>query len=83
MPQLSTEVQRLEELKIQNMQNVVESLREEMAQYWTMCFYSPEQREAFTPYYSGKLPGLKEDFFKLFCNDLVFIMPVALKWSIK
>ncbi|XP_031419902.1 protein regulator of cytokinesis 1-like isoform X1 [Clupea harengus] len=49
---LSTEVQRLEELKIQNMQNVVESLREEMAQYWTMCFYSPEQREAFTPYYS-------------------------------
>ncbi|KAL2093334.1 hypothetical protein ACEWY4_010646 [Coilia grayii] len=49
---LSTEVQRLEELKIQNIQNFIQSIREEIVQYWNMCFYSHQQRQAFTPYFS-------------------------------
>ncbi|XP_076120679.1 protein regulator of cytokinesis 1a isoform X1 [Alosa pseudoharengus] len=61
---LVTEVQRLEELKIQNLQNFVQSIREEIDQYWNICFYSQDQRQAFTPYYSEdfteELLGLHE-----------------------
>ncbi|XP_063053098.1 protein regulator of cytokinesis 1a isoform X2 [Engraulis encrasicolus] len=49
---LLTEVQRLEELKIQNIQNFIQSIREEIVQYWNMCFYSHQQRQAFGPYFS-------------------------------
>ncbi|XP_056662271.1 protein regulator of cytokinesis 1 isoform X7 [Monodelphis domestica] len=48
---LQEEVDRLEELKIQNMKKVVEAIRTELALYWEKCFYSQEQRKAFTPYY--------------------------------
>ncbi|XP_012588181.1 PREDICTED: protein regulator of cytokinesis 1 isoform X4 [Condylura cristata] len=48
---LRLEVDRLEELKMQNMKKVIEAIRVELAQYWDRCFYSQEQRQAFTPYY--------------------------------
>ncbi|KAG5198042.1 hypothetical protein JEQ12_007732 [Ovis aries] len=49
---LQLEVDRLEELKMQNMKKVIEAIRVEVAQYWDKCFYSQEQRQAFAAYYS-------------------------------
>lgn len=51
--QLQLEVDRLEELKLQNMKSVVQAIRAELAEFWDKCFYSQEQREAFSPYYDG------------------------------
>ncbi|XP_075774153.1 protein regulator of cytokinesis 1 isoform X2 [Pelodiscus sinensis] len=48
---LQLEVERLEELKLQNMKRVMAAIRAELAAYWDMCFYGPEQRRAFAPYY--------------------------------
>ncbi|XP_007479373.2 protein regulator of cytokinesis 1-like [Monodelphis domestica] len=48
---LQSEVDRLEELKIQNMKKVIEAIRVELVLYWEKCFYSQEQKEAFTYYY--------------------------------
>ncbi|XP_036909472.1 protein regulator of cytokinesis 1 isoform X2 [Sturnira hondurensis] len=47
---LQSEVDRLEELKKQNMKTVIEAIRVELAKYWDQCFYSQEQRRAFTVY---------------------------------
>lgn len=44
---------RLEELKLQNMKSVVQAMRAELAEYWDKCFYSHEQRKGFSPYYDG------------------------------
>ncbi|XP_025068272.1 protein regulator of cytokinesis 1 [Alligator sinensis] len=49
--ELQLEVDRLEELKLQNMKVVIEAIRVELAAYWDKCFYSPGQREGFAPYY--------------------------------
>ncbi|NP_001369316.1 protein regulator of cytokinesis 1 isoform 7 [Mus musculus] len=49
---LKLEVDRLEELKMQNIKQVIEKIRVELAQFWDQCFYSQEQRQAFAPYYS-------------------------------
>lgn len=51
--QLQLEVDRLEELKMQNMKKMIEATRVELARYWEQCFYSQEQRRAFAPYYAG------------------------------
>ncbi|XP_048041068.1 protein regulator of cytokinesis 1b isoform X3 [Megalobrama amblycephala] len=51
MEALQAEVNRLEELKIKNMQNVTEAIRKEIAVFWDKCFYSADQRQAFVPYY--------------------------------
>ncbi|XP_048811668.1 protein regulator of cytokinesis 1 isoform X3 [Lagopus muta] len=48
---LKLEVDRLEELKLQNMKSVVQAIRVELAKYWDKCFYSQEQRDAFSPYH--------------------------------
>ncbi|XP_032050653.1 protein regulator of cytokinesis 1 isoform X2 [Aythya fuligula] len=48
---LQLEVDRLEELKLQNMKSVIQAIRVELAEYWDKCFYSQEQREGFSPYY--------------------------------
>ncbi|XP_059679582.1 protein regulator of cytokinesis 1 isoform X1 [Gavia stellata] len=48
---LQLEVDRLEELKLQNMKSVIQAIRTELADYWDKCFYSQEQREGFSPYY--------------------------------
>ncbi|XP_021262368.1 protein regulator of cytokinesis 1 isoform X4 [Numida meleagris] len=48
---LQLEVDRLEELKLQNMKSVVQAIRAELTEYWDKCFYSQEQRDAFSPYY--------------------------------
>ncbi|KAK2107507.1 carboxypeptidase C prc1, partial [Saguinus oedipus] len=49
---LQLEVDRLEELKMQNLKKVIEAIRVELAQYWDQCFYSQEQREAFAPFHA-------------------------------
>uniref|UniRef100_A0A3P9CFH7 Protein regulator of cytokinesis 1b n=1 Tax=Maylandia zebra TaxID=106582 RepID=A0A3P9CFH7_9CICH len=49
---LQTEVQRLEELKLQNIRNVIDAIRSEIAVFWEKCFLSTDQRQAFTPYFS-------------------------------
>ncbi|CAB1331844.1 unnamed protein product, partial [Coregonus sp. 'balchen'] len=49
--QLQAECRRLEQLKIKNMRNVIEAIRAEVALFWEKCYYSPEQRQAFTSYY--------------------------------
>ncbi|KAI2662434.1 Protein regulator of cytokinesis 1 [Labeo rohita] len=51
MQALQAEVKRLEELKIKNIQNVTEAIRNEIAVFWDKCFYSADQRQAFVPYY--------------------------------
>ncbi|XP_069840326.1 protein regulator of cytokinesis 1 isoform X2 [Dendropsophus ebraccatus] len=57
---LQEEVDRLQELKLQNIKNVIEVIRTELSAYWDKCFYSNEQREAFAPFYD-------EDY----CEDLL------------
>ncbi|KAB0380728.1 hypothetical protein FD755_008512 [Muntiacus reevesi] len=49
---LQLEVDRLEELKMQNMKKVIEAIRVEVAQHWDKCFYSQGQRRAFAACYS-------------------------------
>uniref|UniRef100_A0A669CSB2 Protein regulator of cytokinesis 1b n=1 Tax=Oreochromis niloticus TaxID=8128 RepID=A0A669CSB2_ORENI len=49
---LQTEVQRLEELKLQNIRNVIDAIRSEIAVFWEKCFLSTDQQQAFTPYFS-------------------------------
>ncbi|KAK2914097.1 hypothetical protein Q8A67_002496 [Cirrhinus molitorella] len=51
MQALQAEVKRLEELKLKNIQNVTEAIRNEIAVFWDKCFYSTDQRQAFVPYY--------------------------------
>ncbi|XP_026123772.1 protein regulator of cytokinesis 1-like isoform X1 [Carassius auratus] len=51
MEALQAEVERLEELKLKNIQNVTEAIRNEIAVFWDKCFYSTDQRQAFVPYY--------------------------------
>ncbi|XP_039629294.1 protein regulator of cytokinesis 1b isoform X1 [Polypterus senegalus] len=48
---LKDELERLEDLKMQNIQNVIKTIREEIALYWEKCFISSAQRKAFTAYY--------------------------------
>ncbi|XP_007235103.2 protein regulator of cytokinesis 1a isoform X1 [Astyanax mexicanus] len=52
MEALHAELERLKELKMKNMQSVIETIRAEIALLWEKCFYSLEQRQAFVPYYS-------------------------------
>lgn len=51
--QLRVEVERLEELKMNSIQTVIESLRAEIEILWEKCFYSLDQRQAFTARHSG------------------------------
>uniref|UniRef100_A0A8C2B5B0 Protein regulator of cytokinesis 1b n=1 Tax=Cyprinus carpio TaxID=7962 RepID=A0A8C2B5B0_CYPCA len=51
MQALQAEVGRLEELKLKNIQNVTEAIRNEIAVFWDKCFYSSDQRQAFVPFY--------------------------------
>ncbi|XP_043100949.1 protein regulator of cytokinesis 1b isoform X6 [Puntigrus tetrazona] len=53
MEALEAEVKRLEELKLKNIENVTEAIRNEIAVFWDKCFYSTDQREAFVPYYNN------------------------------
>ncbi|KAM9311904.1 protein regulator of cytokinesis 1 [Gastrophryne carolinensis] len=48
---LQNELDRLHELKLQNIKNVIEVIREELKSFWDKCFYSNEQRLAFAPFY--------------------------------
>lgn len=46
-------MQRLDELKLLNIRTVIDATRSEMAVFWEKCFFSGEQRQAFSPYFSG------------------------------
>ncbi|KAG8593572.1 hypothetical protein GDO81_000882 [Engystomops pustulosus] len=46
-----SELARLDELKMANLKQVILKIREELKDYWDKCFYSPEQRKEFGPYY--------------------------------
>ncbi|XP_069481305.1 protein regulator of cytokinesis 1-like [Ambystoma mexicanum] len=48
---LQAEVQRLEELKRQNLDQVIEGFRMELVSYWDKCFYTAEQRQAFSHFH--------------------------------
>ncbi|KAM8973666.1 protein regulator of cytokinesis 1 isoform 2-T2 [Pelodytes ibericus] len=48
---LQEEVDRLQKLKMQNIKNVIEVIRTELASYWDKCFCSQDQRLAFAAYY--------------------------------
>ncbi|XP_010881718.2 protein regulator of cytokinesis 1 isoform X4 [Esox lucius] len=50
MNALQAEVERLEELKSQNLKEVMEAIRTELALFWEKCYYSLQQRQDFTPY---------------------------------
>ncbi|KTF89840.1 hypothetical protein cypCar_00009377 [Cyprinus carpio] len=52
---LQAELQRLEELKKKNIERVIHTIRSEIVKFWEKCYYSPEQRQAFTPYHSDDL----------------------------
>ncbi|XP_051548162.1 protein regulator of cytokinesis 1-like isoform X2 [Myxocyprinus asiaticus] len=52
---LQAELQRLEELKNKNIERVIQTIRVEIVTFWEKCYYSREQRQAFTPYYSDDL----------------------------
>ncbi|XP_074515273.1 protein regulator of cytokinesis 1b isoform X2 [Sebastes fasciatus] len=49
---LHAEVQRLEELKMLNIHNVTDAIRSEIAVFWEKCFFSTDQRQDFSPYFS-------------------------------
>ncbi|PWA29102.1 hypothetical protein CCH79_00006332 [Gambusia affinis] len=49
---LQTEVLRLEELQLNNIRNVTEAIRSEIAVFWEKCFFSIDQRQDFAPYFS-------------------------------
>ncbi|KAM4675096.1 protein regulator of cytokinesis 1 isoform 2-T2 [Discoglossus pictus] len=48
---LKEEANRLQELKMQNIKHVVDAIRKEISSFWDKCFYGPEQRQAFAPFY--------------------------------
>ncbi|XP_051919889.1 protein regulator of cytokinesis 1b isoform X2 [Hippocampus zosterae] len=49
---LQAGLKHLEELKLQNLRNVTDAIRSEIAVFWEKCFLSTEQRQAFSPYFS-------------------------------
>ncbi|XP_041091140.1 protein regulator of cytokinesis 1-like isoform X2 [Polyodon spathula] len=49
---LQNELDRLDELKRANMEEVIENIRHELMEYWDKCTFSTEQRESFTAFYS-------------------------------
>ncbi|XP_070619640.1 protein regulator of cytokinesis 1 isoform X2 [Erythrolamprus reginae] len=51
MDALRLEVDRLEELRGQNLHKVVEAVRAELADYWDKCLLGDKQRRSFGPYY--------------------------------
>uniref|UniRef100_A0ABM0LVK7 Protein regulator of cytokinesis 1-like n=1 Tax=Saccoglossus kowalevskii TaxID=10224 RepID=A0ABM0LVK7_SACKO len=52
---LRAEIARLEELKRQNIQKVIEGIRQELLIWWDKCYFSRQQRHDFTAAYEGKL----------------------------
>ena len=49
------QVRRLEELKLQNLEKFILLTREEIEKYCDLMFYSEEDKQLFTPYYSANI----------------------------
>lgn len=52
---LQAELQLLEDMKKKNIERVIRTIRSEIVKFWEKCYYSPEQRQAFTSYYSDDM----------------------------
>ncbi|KAG9260806.1 protein regulator of cytokinesis 1 isoform X1 [Astyanax mexicanus] len=52
MEALHAEVRRLEEIKVRNMKVVTVAIRDEISEMWEKCFFSSEQRQNFSPFFS-------------------------------
>ncbi|XP_067829587.1 protein regulator of cytokinesis 1b isoform X5 [Heptranchias perlo] len=85
---LQTELERLEVLKLQNMKNVIETIRQELASYWEKCFFSPEQCQVFAPYYNEdytedvlQLHNLELDRLKLYYQAHQELFEGVCKWE--
>ncbi|XP_023698850.1 protein regulator of cytokinesis 1-like isoform X2 [Paramormyrops kingsleyae] len=65
MEALAAELQRLDQLKMENIRVFTEAVRAELASYWEKCFFSAEQQQDFVPYhheeFSEELLRLHED----------------------
>lgn len=49
---LQLEIERLEEIKRANIEKFINTLRNELHKLWDRCFYSPDQRNLFSPLHS-------------------------------
>merc|ERR1719334_242471 len=49
---MQQEINRLEEIKKANIEKFVNNLRNELHKLWDECFYTPEQRNVFSPLHS-------------------------------
>merc|ERR1719481_2479916 len=49
---MQQEIDRLEEIKKANIEKFVNTLRNELHKLWDECFYTPEQRNVFSPLHS-------------------------------
>ncbi|XP_069481301.1 protein regulator of cytokinesis 1 isoform X1 [Ambystoma mexicanum] len=65
---LQAEVERLEELKRENMHHVIEAIRSELVSLWDKCFYSTEQRRAFAPFHDD---DCTEDLLRLHDEEIM------------
>ncbi|XP_078539383.1 protein regulator of cytokinesis 1-like isoform X2 [Lissotriton helveticus] len=45
---LKNEVKLLDDLKLENLQHLINEIRTELMSYWDKCFYNDEQRKAFS-----------------------------------
>ncbi|XP_016358711.1 protein regulator of cytokinesis 1-like [Sinocyclocheilus anshuiensis] len=70
MEALQAEAKRLEELKLKNIQNVTEDIRNDIAVFWDKCFYSTDQRQAFVPYYDD---DFSEELLSLHDAEIVWL----------
>ncbi|XP_066430417.1 protein regulator of cytokinesis 1-like isoform X2 [Eleutherodactylus coqui] len=82
------ELARLEELKMANLKQVILKTREELNAYWDKCFYAPEQRIDFAPYYSDEftenlLVQHDEELMKMKANydKRRLILDAVAKWE--
>jgi protein regulator of cytokinesis 1 len=46
------ELDRLEELKKLHMKRFIEATRHELAEVWDMCYFGPQQRQQFAPFFT-------------------------------
>lgn len=51
---LEKEISKCEKLKLENIQRFVEGMRKELTEWWDKCYYSQQQRGAFTAFRSNK-----------------------------
>ena len=51
--QMKTEIARLDRLKLENLQKVLDAARTDLEYWWSTCFVGELERFKFKPYYDG------------------------------